>query len=191
MIGVYYTVFSTGALWAGDTSRLGASLHYANAECFGTVWRSTEKPERFVFTSLQPDIVRIDERGRIAALKPGIATVRVISQGTLGELAVLVEPYMRSLQIIGPRTAKIGDTVTVTVEAFDREGRLIPEPTLDWMTLTWIDMFGPRTIPMLPGSMTHRGRFVIYARGTYTITSSALHREHTGAPTATWTLSVP
>lgn len=105
---------------------IGAEAQLAAAVVFAT---GDEIPELLVtWTSSAPEVVGVDQTGRVTALAPGDAEVRAAHEGLEASAAVTVEQAAASVTV-EPAEAEIsaiGEELTLEAEAFDANGHPIP-----------------------------------------------------------------
>lgn len=84
--------------------------------------------------STQPAVVRVDSRGRLAAVAPGTATIIVSSQGRSASRLVTVSPAgVTTLTVTSPSAGlQVGATVQLAAAHRDPAGALLPITGLLW-----------------------------------------------------------
>ena len=113
----------------GDTATLHASAHYCDFVTCPSI-RSDSAPERFLWESFHPATAEISERGLLRARAIGTAGLKVTFLARNGRVpvpfTVIVVPHIAGITIRADRdTARVGDTVAVTVRAVDESGATV------------------------------------------------------------------
>ncbi len=89
---------------------------------------------RFVWRSLDPDIVQIDGAGRVISVSQGTATIEVSASGDRARAKVQVD-QVPVLFAVSPREdtlQAIGQRRTLSFEARDKNGFRVPRNTVQW-----------------------------------------------------------
>jgi hypothetical protein len=131
-MGYYYA-------WVGDVVPL-YSVALSNTStiwCDGVVYSSQEERRRFQYTTTDPAIGTVDELGRFSALAVGRTGIITTTAGVRDTSFVTVGPAFASLRIsVTPLPARVGDTITVQLDALDDSGSAVPGAEVG---LVWID----------------------------------------------------
>ncbi len=117
------------AIRLGDTltvSAQGWETYFGDNGCvprgpLGPTSRMT--PDRYTWSSSAPDVLEVDRRGRIHALREGQAVVGASADGAGDSIRVRVLPFFTALRVT-PEEAEVavGDTVSFIVEALAPDG---------------------------------------------------------------------
>jgi len=134
-----------------------------------------ERQDDFTWRSSAPDIVAVDETGRIRALAPGRASLTASTGGVSADFDLdVVADRIASIEIEpSTRNARQGDVVRFGVTPRDGEGRVI-------QGLTPTFSFSPGD-----GMIEQDGAFVGYRPGEYLVTASFGDRSVDAAVTLT------
>jgi len=120
---------STSYAWVGDTMTMYAGGFASGTTFFCTTheeYNSFQSPQRFQFTSTDAAVATLSELGLFTARAAGVTRLAATTAGIKNELWVVVSPSFAKLQItITPTTVRVGDTVTVQVNALDSTGAVV------------------------------------------------------------------
>jgi hypothetical protein len=143
----------------GDTATLHASARYCDlVTCPHAI--SELEPHRFRWESANPAVADISERCFLRARSVGAALIRVTFLGSNGgRSAQFTTPVVSSVAVLSPRfdrdTARVGDTVSVTIGALDEVGNAVPATAIRY----WID--GGAVAPVVVSARGQPGDFVL------------------------------
>jgi len=142
-------ITETGYLMVGDldTVRAQASIN-AWAPLVPPIVKfdSDTAPQRFQYSSSSPSVAWVDRRGVVTASNPGITTLRASCEGvTSNQLVLTVSPKAARLVARPERiSAKVGDTLTITVTALDANGSsVVGVPFTVRVDATWWAVVSP------------------------------------------------
>jgi hypothetical protein len=178
---------TSAQLWLGDTYQID-----------GTVWVDCERSvsttlnwSAFIFSSEAPAVAGVNYEGLVTAA--GVGETRVFikyREGGVSTMTVLVSEPVASVSVsFSPTTPKVGDTVTVTMQALNAAGQPITVVQMDNkvslrrnnVTTAWAFTPGPNQVS---------AKFVATQDGTYEVTSTA--KRSVGTPrTGVAMLTVP
>lgn len=160
-------------LLVGDTMRLSAGTLHNDSDCI------PPPPQRVGWSSAHPAVASVDSEGLVRGLSPG----RFTAVGVAGSDTLLAEgfvlPHGWTARVIPDSvTARVGDSVSVVVVAFDSLGRQLPTVpywifTPEWQSRRSTDTVGQAIPPRL--TTEH-----VFANVT---TPSVFHLEQAGTTT--------
>jgi hypothetical protein len=121
------------AIRVGDTATISArpwETYFGDSGCDprGPLELSSpQAPERYSWSTSDPDVVEVDRLGTIRGVRQGETTLTVAAAGARGEIQVRVLPSFTALRITPSEAeAAPGDTVGFRVEALDADGMRVP-----------------------------------------------------------------
>lgn len=176
-------------VWVGDTARTYSAAitdpGHQPIWCDNTVYTSQDQPQRFRYATTDQMVGTIDQTGRFSALARGRTGIVTTTGGVSSTTVVIVGPPIASLRItVTPQPARVGDTVTVELDALDPTGAVVPGaevylPEIDnWSDslATWIRT--ARAAPLFPASTFQAplaDRLVLQRAGVLRIVAIAPH----------------
>ncbi|MFD0869953.1 SpoIID/LytB domain-containing protein [Paenibacillus residui] len=108
-------IIGLSAMNAGEKRQIEAKLIHADG--------SSETVSKGVqWTSSDPQIAKIDSKGRITALKPGVATIRAQYREWVAEAELVVRVQLQKLDIGKLKPMKEGETFQIVVTAIYSDG---------------------------------------------------------------------
>lgn len=115
------------------------------------------------------EVARIDQRGFLTALQPGVVTVTATSEGVSGslDLEVVSSPVDRIEVSATAQVARTGDVVRISATALDANGEIIDRAPVDFA----VSGFAERT--SLGASIYDDGAFVAEQPGLYRVTATS------------------
>lgn len=158
---------------AGDTARLQAG-YFENRTSRCVAFDS----EQFRWTSSNQDVLTVSHKGRLRAVAPGSARVRVAARRQDDEAAraskeIRVVPPVASLMVRPANTQiAVGDTARFHVIAYDSSGTVIPGIPSDVESSNYAvgKYEGNKVIGLGPGKVEVRSRALIGAKSATTLT---------------------
>ncbi len=165
-----------------------------------TVTGATVSGFRPVWTSNRPEIARVDERGQLQGLMPGVAEIQATGDSVTGRFEVRVYPL--AVEITPSRVElEVGQTATVSVRAVDADRRVLADVPFVWFsslpavvsvnslgTVTGLEA-GETTIAALIGAADSRYHFggqasvTVRTRPTYRLSQAIANDVRTSAVT--------
>ncbi len=172
--------------WVGDAVTLQAvAIRYASLACSGPLYTSHTHPFRFRYESSDTSVASLTLIGHTALLTaraPGQTRIVAVTAGVRSaEWLVIVSPAIDSLRVtFTPATGRVGDTITVRLDAVDRQGTAITNalvwplaliPPSDTLA-TWLTPHSPDGPPTYTPVVD---RLVVRQAGVIKILASAPH----------------
>jgi hypothetical protein len=114
--------------WAGDTITLyaAASTDPTSMFCSRVLYTAETEPQRFRFSATDTGVGTINGRALFTARALGVTRLVASSAGISDSLWVIVAPAFTSLRVtVTPPTARLGDTLTIQVDALDATGSVL------------------------------------------------------------------
>jgi hypothetical protein len=111
--------------WLGDTitAYVTAGTNPVSLFCYHVLYTSMTAPLRFRYTSTDATVATVSERGLFTGRALGVTRLVATTAGISDSLWVIVAPALASLRVTAtPGTARVGDTITVQVDALDADG---------------------------------------------------------------------
>ncbi len=181
-IGFYYT-------WVGDTAKLyAAALSDPSRSaifCSVEVYTSTDQPGRFQYSTTDPTVGIVDERGRFIAQGVGRTGVIASTAAVTDTTFIIVGPAFASLRIVAtPLPAHVGDTITVQLDALDGAGAVVAGAEVSLLEMEgrsdslagWIrSIRAPRPFPSVTFQSPLVDRLVLRRAGVLRIVAIAPH----------------
>lgn len=178
--------------WVGDTAPLFSAALSDPSDgplwCDNTVYSSRDQPGRFQYATTDPTVGIVEERGRFVALAVGRAGIVTTTAGFRDTTFVIVGPAFASLRIsVTPVPLRVGDTVTVQLDALDDVGAVVTGAEVDLLEIVngsdslamWLRMVRePRPYPSLTFQAPLTDRLVLQRTGVLRIVASAPHDTH-------------
>jgi hypothetical protein len=181
-IGFYYT-------WVGDMASLyAAALSDPSRSaifCSVEVYTSTNQPGRFQYSTTDPTVGIVDERGRFIAQGVGRTGVITSTAGVTDTTFIIVGPAFASLRIVAtPLPAHVGDTITLQLDALDEAGAVVTGAEVSLLETErqsdslagWIrSIRAPRPFPSVTFQSPLVDRLVLRRAGVVRIVAVAPH----------------
>lgn len=109
-----------GIIFVGDTTQISAGAWHDNDTDVKKLFPSTQYPERYTWTSLNPGIASIDALGVVRGLDTGTVTIQVVYENEVTRsdrtAQMRVVPLVTTLQIQPVKIdLRLGDTISVHV----------------------------------------------------------------------------
>jgi hypothetical protein len=185
-VGYSYTwIRDTATLYAAALADPTTSLF-----CSGLVYNSTGDPKRFQFASTDTTIATVNDRGLFTARAVGRMGVVTTTAGLSDTLPVFVGPAFASLRITPtPATARVGDTLTLQLDAVDGTGTVVTGADVQLLELlrpsdslaAWIRSDrAPRPFPSITFQSPVIDQLVLLRPGVLRVVAAAPH--DTGRP---------
>lgn len=107
------------------------------------------------WVSLQPEVATVDEAGVVTAVREGEAWIHARAEDARSTLRVFVTlPSIERIELTGPSSALVGETVELTLRAFDRHGA---ELSLEGRQVGW-GSSDPEVATVAEGIVTARSQ---------------------------------
>ena len=114
------------------------------------------EPRPFRFSSTNTDVAEINGGALLSARTPGVTRLVALSAGIADSLWLIVGPPVASLRVtVTPATAKVGDTLTVQVDALAANGEVVAGAEVQPPQL--LPPSDKRAAWLLPSSRAYRG----------------------------------
>lgn len=133
----------TTYLWPGDTTTAyviaGTDSKFP---CYHELYNSKDRPDAFSYQLSDSSVVTISKTGLMTARKLGVSTVAATSVGVHGIFlpVVIVVPPVASIRLtMAPASMRVGDTVSINVDALDDGGRAVPNAQLAFYLARTLD----------------------------------------------------
>lgn len=165
------------ALYPGDQLATFVSYNSGDGEnlgenCSEFLYSSTQKPELFTWLSSDSTVFTVDDKGKLVAKGLGAAQLTVQSGSEIITANVRVTPAVASIRITAtPVTPKVGDTVTVVIDALDAQGAIVEGALLSTPSLHQ----DPAAWPLWISVDAHGGTFRVANAQPWHVWSIASH----------------
>jgi hypothetical protein len=179
--------------WVGDTATVYADAIADPTQglfCSGLVYSSAAEPRRFHLASTDTTIATVNDRALFTARAVGRMGIVTTTAGVSDTLPVVVGPAFASLRITPtPATARVGDTLTLQLDAVDSTGTVVTGAEVQLLELlrpsdslaVWIRSDrAPRPFPSITFQSPVFDRLVLLRPGVLRVLAAAPH--DTGRP---------
>jgi uncharacterized protein YjdB len=119
---------SSISILGADTLQLGNSSHYT-----ATIFPANATDTSFIWQSLTPNIVSIDQSGLLQALRAGTGKITATQGALVDTFTVAVQIPTDSISIFGIDTLQLGDSYQYTVDIFPTNAT---DTSITWYSIT-------------------------------------------------------